>query len=146
MSNIQNIALDRLRDDLVLPCAARCPMSPEQAAAWWSAPLVTVTTSPPAVALHGFADGRPVAVGTLTGAALPDGSMEAVARFLDIGLGTLGADVRDEVIGLISDGHASLVVNIRADAGTATCYLVTRGDAAKPVVLFALQASDEVPH
>ena len=146
MPNNQNVALlDRLRDDLVLPCAARCQMTERQARAWWHAPMMMVSTAPLAVACYGFDDGEVVSVGALTADDVPDEAADAVAGFLSAGLRALAPDAHDDLVALINDDLAQIVILIRPDKGEVVAHLVTRGDAHKPVVLFALAAvADEV--
>ena len=139
MTNNQNAALlDRLRDAVVLPIAARVPMTDATSAAWWAAPLVVITCRPPVRAdLYGFADGAVVPCGGLDN--LPDEATDAVAAFLSDGLRQLGADAHDEVVAAVDAEQADIVVRIRADKGEAVAHLVGRsGD--KHTVLFALAA------
>src|SRR5690606_22336088 len=100
---------------------------------------------PLAVACYGVANGEVVSVGVLTANDVPDEAADAVAGFLSAGLRALAPDAHDDLVAIIAKDLAQIVVRVRPDKGEVVAHLVTRGDAHKPVVLFALSATaDEV--
>lgn len=139
------LTLNTIRDNVVLPIAARVPMVPELAAAWWQAPMLLITCRPPVRAeLWAWTPDGPARCGGLDD--LPDESVDALAQFLSDGLRTLGADAHDDVVSAIEAERGDIVLTIRPDKGEVLASLVARGDAAKPITLFGVRATDEVRH